>query len=68
MDEGTIRMRAQLNALVADMYSVNTRIVAMIAANDARDKADQAPAYSENDFIAMAEKHDIIAQRMREEI
>lgn len=68
MDEGTIRMQAQLNALVADMYSVNTYIVAMIAANDARDKANQAPAYGEGDFIVMAEKHDMIAQRMREEI
>lgn len=68
MEEGVVRMQAQMFALVAEMHSEVASIEAMKAANQERIDRNEAIAYDESCFSDAQIALTKIASRLREEI
>ena len=68
MDEGTIRMQAQMFALVAEMEAIKARIEGMKAENQQREVLGHRISYNENAFIVCQLELEELSMRLREEI
>lgn len=65
MDEGEIRMQAQMYALVADMAAITTEVDGMKAANTEREANGLALAYLEEKFSQAAKALTAVAEQLR---
>lgn len=68
MDEGTVRMQAQMYALVAEMHAINASVEGMKAANTERESQGYAFAYDESVFDDARKELEEIATALREHI
>jgi hypothetical protein len=68
MEEGTVRMAAQMYALVAEMESIKAEIEGMKSENKTRESQGYSMAYGDESFCDMSNKLDDIACRLRKEI
>lgn len=68
MEEGTVRMQAQIYALLADLYIEQAYLEGMKSANMQRIHANEALAYDEPQFIDVANRMEEISSKLRQEI
>lgn len=68
MDEATVRMQAQMYALIAHKDALLVYAEGMKALNAERENRGHALAYDEAAFIATAKELEAIAQKLREDI
>lgn len=68
MNEGEIRMQAQMYAIVAEMNGLIAGIEGMKAANAERQANGDALAYGEKEFVDVEKQLCAIAEKLRKEI
>ena len=68
MDEGTIRMQAEMYALVAQMNSIIAEIEGMKAENQLRSLHEESPAYGDKEFNEAAGRLIYVLKHLREDI
>lgn len=68
MDEATVRMAAQMWAIVAEMRAVEAQVEGMKAENQARMSCGHALAYNEGDFVGASSDLQNLANRLRTEV
>jgi hypothetical protein len=68
MNEGEIRMQAQLFSLIADMYATVAEVEGMKAENAQRQICGESMAYIDHDFFTSSRALQLIAARIKEEI
>lgn len=68
MDEGVVRMAAEMYALVAQMEAIKTRVHAMVAENAVRVLDGYSPSYTSNHFFGAESELSQLAERFRQEI
>ena len=68
MEEGVVRMAAQMYALIAEMNSINAKVEGMKSENTTRESKGYSLAYDDEAFCDAARRLDAIACRLRKEI
>ena len=68
MNEGEVRMLAKLQALMTERDSINTCVAGMVAENQQRAVLGLSMAYGESDFAYEADRLEVLAARMMEEV
>jgi hypothetical protein len=68
MDEGTVRMQAQMYAYVSEIEAIKAEIMGMEALNQFRIGLGQGVAYVDTDFIEAAKRLEVKAEELRQNI
>ena len=68
MDEGTVRMQAQMYALVALIEANKATVAGMVSDNELRSQLGEPPAWRGSDFEDCRHKLEELSRQLREDI